>query len=96
MPYVENTIEEHVPEEQPQMIVIDDKPEVQFAEFDAVFDSDNPEHSDMVFEPKDGRDTPELEILDEVGTSLLDGTDFDDMNDEQPQNLSSNDYDVLV
>jgi hypothetical protein len=80
----------------PQMIVIDDKPDVQFAEFDAVFDSDNPEHSDMIFEPKDGRDTPELEILDESGTPLNDDTDFDDIHENDEQEISPSDYEVLI
>lgn len=83
----------------PQTIIIDEKPTVRFGEFDAVFDSDNPLDSDMIFEPKDGDEedsVPDLEILDEVGQPLgLD--DFEDLDrkEEAPQNLGDGDYESL-
>jgi hypothetical protein len=89
------------PEQQinPPTIVIDDKPTVRFGEFDAVFDSDNPHESDMVYDPKDGEEEeiPALEILDEQGTSLAEGLDFDDL-EERPQtseDLGMGDYEEL-
>ncbi len=98
-----NTI--HIPEtkeiipEKPQMIIIDDKPNVRFGEFDAVFDSDNPQDSDMVFDPKDEDDednVPALEILDEEGTSLSEGLDFEDLNNSsEPEGLGEADYEDL-
>lgn len=83
----------------PQTIVIDEKPTVRFGEFDAVFDSDNPLDSDMIFEPKDGDEedsVPDLEILDEVGQPLG-FDDFEDLNkkEEAPQNLGDGDYESL-
>lgn len=83
----------------PQTIIIDEKPTVRFGEFDAVFDSDNPLDSDMIFEPKDGDDedsVPDLEILDEVGQPLgLD--DFEDLDkkEEVLQSLGDGDYESL-
>jgi hypothetical protein len=38
----------------PQTIIIEDKPTVRFGEFDAIFDSDHPMDSDMIYDPKDG------------------------------------------
>lgn len=84
----------------PQTIIIDDKPTVRFSEFDAVFDTENPHKSDMVYEPKDideEDDVPALEILDEEGTPLSEGLDFDDLDETQrdPENLGMDDYEDL-
>ena len=86
-------------QEAPQTIVIDEKPTVRFGEFDAVFDSDNPLDSDMIFEPKDGDEedsVPDLEILDEVGQPLG-FDDFEDLDkkEEAPQSLGDGDYESL-
>jgi len=82
-----------------QTIVIDDKPTVSFGEYDAVFDSENPQHSDMIYDPKDGdeNEVPALEILDEQGTSLSEGLDFDDLNEKEakPEDLGTDDYESL-
>jgi hypothetical protein len=82
-----------------QTIIIDDKPTVSFGDYDAVFDSDNPHQSDMIYDPKDGdeNDVPALEILDEQGTSLAEGLDFDDMDEKQakPEDLGTDDYESL-
>jgi hypothetical protein len=82
----------------PPMIVIDERPNVRFGEFDAVFDSDNPHGSDMIYDPKDGEEeVPALEILDEQGTSLAEGLDFDDLDERpaQPEDLGLADYEEL-
>jgi hypothetical protein len=88
-------------EEPPQTIIIDDKPTVRFGEFDAVFDSDNPHDSDMIYEPKDEDDeddvAPALEILDEQGVPLSEGLDFDDLEEKpsEPESLEDGDYEEL-
>lgn len=100
---VDNTVvvpEAPVVEQQinPPTIVIDDKPNVRFGEFDAVFDSDNPHESDMIYDPKDGEEeVPALEILDEEGTSLSEGLDFDDLDEKPPapEELGAGDYEEL-
>jgi hypothetical protein len=82
----------------PPTIVIDDKPNVRFGEFDAVFDSDNPHGSDMIYDPKDGEEeVPALEILDEQGTTLAEGLDFDDLDEKPPapEDLGAGDYEEL-
>ena len=83
----------------PQTIVIDDKPTVRFGEFDAVFDTENPHESDMIYEPKDEDedDVPALEILDEEGTPLTDGLDFDELEEKPdgPESLGIGDYEEL-
>jgi hypothetical protein len=92
---------EVVQQEAPQTIIIDDRPTVRFGEFDAVFDSDNPHDSDMVYEPKDEDededDVPALEILDEQGTPLAEGLDFDDLDEKPtgPESLGVGDYEDL-
>jgi len=81
----------------PQTIVIEDKPTVRFGQFDAVFDSDHPMDSDMIYDPKDGEDeddVPALEILDEVGAPLSEGLDFDTL-DENADNMGMGDYEEL-
>lgn len=88
----------HPTTQPPQTIIIDDKPTVRFGEFDAVFDSDNPHDSDMVYEPKDDDEedeVPALEILDEQGTPLAEGLDFDDLDEKQPESLGIGDYESL-
>lgn len=78
----------------PPTIIIDDKPSVKFGEFDAVFDSDNPLKSEMIFDPKEEDDiVPALEILDEVGTPLSEGFDFDCLDTCQ---IGHNDYEELT
>jgi hypothetical protein len=83
----------------PPTIVIDDKPTVRFGEYDTVFDTENPHESDMIYEPKDGEDDdiPALEILDEQGTPLAEGLDFDDLDakPDGPENLGDGDYEDL-
>ena len=83
----------------PQTIIINDKPTVSFGEYDAVFDSENPHHSDMIYDPKDGdeNNVPALEILDEQGTSLSEGLDFDDLDSKEanPEDLGADDYESL-
>jgi hypothetical protein len=91
-------IKEPIQQQSPQTIIIDDKPTVRFGEFDAVFDSDNPQDSDMVYEPKDDEDdVPALEILDEQGTPLYEGLDFDDLEEvpAAPEDLGLGDYEDL-
>jgi hypothetical protein len=86
----------------PQTIIIEDKPNVRFGEFDAVFDMGNPMDSDMIYEPKDEEhdidETPALEILDEVGAPLSEGIDFDDLNEKKSEDeglLGEDDYEDL-
>ena len=83
----------------PQTIIIDDKPTVSFGEYDAVFDSDNPHQSDMIYDPKDGdeNNVPALEILDDQGISLSEGLDFDDLNEKEAksEDLGTDDYESL-
>lgn len=87
---------EVIQQQAPQTIIIDDKPSVRFGEFDAVFDSDNPHESDMVYEPKDEDDeVPSLEILDEQGTPLAEGFDFDDLDEKPDESLEEGDYESL-
>jgi len=75
----------------PQTIIIDDKPSVRFGQFDTVFDSEDPQGSDMIFDPKDTDDSiPEL--MDDSGVSLSAEIDFDQVNNEE---LGSNDYEEL-
>ena len=83
-------------------IIIDDKPNVRFGEFDAVFDSDHPMDSDMIYEPKDGDgedDVPVLDILEDAGISLSAGLDFDSLDNNDSSDASdeikADDYEEL-
>lgn len=81
--------------ETPQMIIIDEKPSVRFGQFDAIFNLDHPSESDMIYEPKDGEDyIPDLEIIDETGTDLSEGIDFDDLSNT-PENIGDDEYETL-
>ena len=75
---------EVVQQQSPQTIVLDTRPNVRFGDFDAVFDSDNPLESEMVYDPKDDEDdeVPALEILDDVGAPLSEGLDFDSLDEK--------------
>lgn len=84
----------------PVIVVEDEKPNVRFSEYDSVIDTENPDGSDMVFEPKDGEDEdefPALEILEETGTPMTEN-DFESLGEDEKQEsaLNNDDYDVLV
>jgi outer membrane biosynthesis protein TonB len=103
-PIEEKPVEEKPVEEKPteqQTIIIDDKPTVRFGQFDAVFDSDHPNDSDMIYDPKEGeeedtneKDAPVLEIMEEGGISLMDGVDFDVL-DAKNEDIGLEDYEEL-
>ena len=89
------------PKEQPT-IIIDDKPTVRFGEVDAVFDSDHPHDSDMIYDPKDieeedlksDKEVPVLEIMEEGG-SFLDELDID-LLDAKNEDIGVEEYEVLA
>ena len=97
-PVEEKPLEEKSSEQ--QTIIIDDKPTVRFGQFDAVFDSDHPNDSDMIYDPKEGeeedneKDAPVLEIMEEGGSSLMDGVDFDVL-DAKNEDIGLEDYEEL-
>jgi hypothetical protein len=84
---------EHVP-----TIIIEEeeKSGVRFGDYNTVFQSGNPEGSDMIeaVDNSEENETPDIEILDEVGT-LLDDNDFESLDDKNSDTLDSSDYDVL-
>jgi hypothetical protein len=90
-----------------QLIVIDtnNKPSVNFANYNSVFDSDLPDGSDMI---EESEEEPGLEIMEDTGVPL-DMGDVEDLEkpvtaatataasvDETPENLGSDDFDVLL
>jgi hypothetical protein len=100
VPVEEKPIEEK-PAEQ-QTIIIDDKPTVRFGQFDAIFDSDHPNDSDMIYDPKESeeddsneKEAPVLEIMEEGGSSLMDGLDFDTL-DTKNEDIGLEDYEELA
>jgi hypothetical protein len=82
-------------------IIIDDKPSVRFGEYNTVFDIDNPNNSDLIYESKENEDdeeeVPALEILDDQGAPLSEGLDFEDLNEkeDEPESLGLTDYEEL-
>jgi hypothetical protein len=82
----------------PQMIILDEKPSVRFGQFDAVFDSDHPSDSDMIYDPKESETeegVPDLEIMEDNGVPLSEGLDFDSFENNEPSAMGSNDYEEL-
>ncbi len=89
-----STDHEHVP-----TIIIEEEEEksgVRFGDYNTVFQSGNPEGSDMIeaVDNSEENETPDIEILDEIGT-LLDDNDFESLDDQNNDALDSSDYDVL-
>jgi hypothetical protein len=85
---------EHVESEiakEPPMIIIEEKPNVQFGDYDTILDSDNPDNSEMISAKFD--ETPDLEIMDEEGMPLTEG--FDELEEEM-DNLDIGDYEELI
>ena len=87
-PVIEQVIESKV---ENQTIIINDKPHVRFGEFNAHFDSENPNESDMIYDSNE--EVPDLEILDESGAPLS-NIDFDSL-DEMPESINTDDYEEL-
>jgi hypothetical protein len=81
-------------ESAPPVIRLDERPEVSFADLDEVFDTDNPEGSDIVAgEPR--LSSPGLEILDEDAVPLG-GDDVEDLDGGAEKSEPLDDYEVLV
>lgn len=80
----------------PQTIILDDKPNVRFGQFDSVFDSDHPHNSDMIYDPKesDTESIHDLEIMDEQGSPLGDG-DFDSIDGNLSCPVDVDDYEEI-
>ena len=77
-----------------QTIIINDKPNVKFAKFNTLFDSDNPMESDMVYDSEVS--IPDLDIM-TGDSSLLSVCDFDNLDDTNPSDIiQSDEYEVLV
>ena len=72
-----------------QTIIIKEKPNVQFGKFNAMFDSDNPDESNMVCE---SNEIPDLQIL-EGSSEPLSGIDFDNLEESK---LENNEYEILI
>ena len=87
---ISSAIESVMPQ-QSQTIIIEDKPTVRFGQFDAVFDSENPSQSDMIYDPKE-LDEQIPDPIDSVAESLEEGLDFDSLDTET---MSPGDYEEL-
>lgn len=83
-------------------IVLDEKPNVQFGKFDAVFHMDEPNDSDMIYDAReeystdDENEIPELEITDEI-SPLSEGVDYEDLDDSENKlkPIEENEYEEL-
>jgi hypothetical protein len=83
-------------------IVLDEKPNVRFGNFDAVFNMDHPNQSDMIYDAREEYITeeedefPELEITDEI-SPLSEGIDYEDLDDSENKlkPIEENEYEEL-
>jgi hypothetical protein len=83
-----------------QVIIIDDKPKVSFGRFNSLFSSESSDDSDMIQEADEDESkneiSPVLEIMDETGTSLSDGVDFDSLDATgSSESLDMDEYETL-
>ena len=83
-----------------QVIVIDDEPKVRFGPFNSLFSSESSDDSDMIQEADEDESkneiSPVLEIMDETGTSLSDGVDFDSLDATgSSESLDMDEYETL-
>jgi len=85
----EPEVEEPEEPQNHQTIIIKEKPNVQFGKFNAMFDSDNPDESNMVCE---SNEIPDLQIL-EGSSEPLSGIDFDNLEESK---LENNEYEILI
>lgn len=93
----EEVKKEEVKTEETPQIVIDTNVSrhVGFSDYNSVFDSSNPEHSDIVLDSQDRvEDNYNLDILDGPSVPL----DMDDIEslDTSPEGIADSDYEVLV
>jgi hypothetical protein len=90
------------------VIVLDDKPTVRFGQFNTMFDSEHPNDSDMILEPKETDDLkteqgsekesgPVLHILEEDGVALDEEHDIETLDniDGPAEALGEDDYEDL-
>ena len=105
-PPVESPMEAPIAvEETSPTIVIPDKPTVRFGLFNALFDSENPSDSEMVYEPKEQEEAPPalsdsgpiLEIMEEDGIPLSSELDVESLDEPSglPESIGADDYEEL-
>lgn len=79
-------------------IVLNEKPNVRFGQFNSVFDMDHPNDSDLIYDPKESdtdENPPDLEILEQEGT-LLGEDDMDPFDaDGMSTAMEEGDFEVL-
>jgi len=88
---------------EPPVIVIEDKPTVRFGQFDAMFDSEDPQQSDMIYDPKEDKremdlpddSAPVLSIMEEEGIPLAAELDFDSLDGKESEAMGVGDYEEL-
>ena len=84
-----------------QTIFIEEKPTVRFGEFNAMFDSEHPDKSDMIPDTVDDDDDsePVIDISDDPAVSLASGVDFinldDNLNMGGNEQIAIGDYEEL-
>jgi hypothetical protein len=85
-----------------QTILLDQKPTVQFGQFNAVFNLDEPDHSDMVHTDPDESvydddQVAEIEISPEEGIPLAEAMDYEDLNapEKVQEFISADEYEEL-
>ena len=81
----------------PQIIINTEKHSVGFSDYKSMFDSDNPNESDIVLDNQEEDISDDLEIMDGPGVPL----DADDVEEfgiapSAPERIGDGDYDVLV
>jgi hypothetical protein len=88
------------------VIMLDDKPTVRFGEFNAMFDSEHPADSDLIFESNEKEESvtsldhdsgPVLQILEEEGSSMENDLEIESLDDfnAPSESIGLGDYEEL-
>lgn len=85
----------------PSVIIINDEPNVKFTNFDTVYDMENPDETDIIYERNSNEFSDSLEDFDNAEIQSISENDYEELDENGnkkeigPIDLDENDFDVL-
>jgi flagellar biosynthesis GTPase FlhF len=85
----------------PPVIIINDEPNVKFTNFDTVYDMENPDDTDIIYEPRSNEFSDNLDDFENAEIQSISENDYEELDENGdkkelgPIELDASDFDVL-